>query len=190
MYGNGPHHGAPGYGVPPNMGAYYQDQAPKIQGQGPRGRDWGPSISRGRGSFIDNVDNWRQGQYGEGEYPSPSYFHPESSSGWEYNVPTSNAFFPLRDKDGPEGYQAPDPPHYPTPSGGAWFATPPFQPHGGSNTPGTMLAPNDSSDWGFHRPSQGIKRQGERGEGIEGEAMQGTETAQKRKGPRYFQPEL
>lgn len=83
--------------------------------------------------------NWRSA--GEEDYSSPSYLYPDSGSGWDYNVPTSNSFFPLRDKVGPDGFLAPEPSQVFALNRGDWFAPPP-PPLG---VP--ALGPNDCPNW-------------------------------------------
>ena len=123
-----------------------------------RVRGWGVPNN---GNTTPAGNNWRLA--GDDEYFSPSYPHPESGLGWDYNVPTSNSFFPLRDKAGPEGYSAPELSQYSTSNGGEWYAPPPPPPQ---SVP--ALRPNDCPNWGFRRAGQGTKRLGERGEETEG----------------------
>lgn len=73
-------------------------------GQPPRGSGWGPYHNqRCRGYFVDHQDAWKARSNGYPDYQSPGLGYLAVEPEWEANIPTSNHFFPLADRDGPEG---------------------------------------------------------------------------------------
>lgn len=85
-----------------------------------RGRGWGHHYNqRGRGYNVDHQDVWRQRPSGAFGQQSPLLGYSGVEPEWESNIPTSNSFFPLADRDGPEGEFFFDNSLYYHPKGGA-----------------------------------------------------------------------
>lgn len=96
-------------------GPQYQGPPSRPRGQPPRGRGWGHTTHRGRGSHIDHSEGWRQGRNSDWDPQSPFFYQSGGASGWDFNVPVQTSFFPLRDGDGFDGDWTYENTQYPQP---------------------------------------------------------------------------
>lgn len=72
-----------------------------ILGHPPRGRS--PHYNqRGRGRNVNQQEAWKARASGYPDYQSTGSEYPTVEPEWEANIPTSNYFFPLADREGPD----------------------------------------------------------------------------------------
>lgn len=147
---------APGFGDRPyDQYNAYADCPPT-----PRAFDFGSYPDRN----YESNQNFRHDYYerrGRGsQIPGPS----NNGRGYpDYNISTSNCFYPLNDLEGP----APRPSTREDLNGGVLQSMSMMR---GSSDNGGVSGPSDMGHqrWGFHRPGQGIKRSADQREDLEG----------------------